>query len=96
MAIPHPEPQRQPAIATHAQTEEHLFEIATSIFTMPIGRPGGSRERRFVLIRPIERNGRGVLMEPGRRNRIDLQGFEGNGAKHPVEIGGKQRVQDVP
>ena len=63
---------------------------------MPLGRPGGSRERRFVLIRPIERNGRGVWMEPGRRNRLDLQGLEGNGAQHPVEIGGTQRVQEVP
>ena len=96
LALPHPSPQRQPAIATHAQTAEHLCEIAPSIFPMPLGRPGGSRERRFVLIRPIERNGRGVWMEPGRRNRIALQGLEGNGAQHPVEIGGTQRVQEVP
>src|SRR5262245_2272786 len=94
--IPQPEPQWQPAIATHAQAQEHLFQIATPIFTMPIGRPGRSRGLRFVLIRPIEHNGGGVLMQPGRWDRIDLQGFEGDRAKHPVEIGGKQRIEDVP
>jgi hypothetical protein len=93
--IPHPKSQRQPAIATHAETQEHLFEIATPIFTMSISRPGRSRSLRFVLIRPIERNRRGVLMEPRRGNGIDLQRLEGNGAKHLVEIGGKQRIQDV-
>jgi len=35
-------------------------------------------------------------MEPRRRKRRDLQGFEGNGAQHPVEMGGPQRVQDGP
>ena len=82
VAIPQAEAQGQPAIPTHAETEEHLFEIVTPVFAMPIGRPGRLRGLRFVLIRPIERNGRGVLMQPGRRDGIDLQGFEGNGAKH--------------
>ena len=63
---------------------------------MPVGGAGCPRLLRFVLIRAIERDGRGILMQPGRRNRIDLQGFEGDGAKDTVEIGGKQRIEDVP
>ena len=34
-------------------------------------------------------------MEPGRRDGIDLQGFERNSPKHGVEIGGKERIEDL-
>jgi hypothetical protein len=34
-------------------------------------------------------------MEPGCRDRIDCQRFEGDHDKHLVEIGGKQRIEDV-
>src|SRR5262249_4067651 len=46
LPIPHPESQRHPAIATHTQTQEHLFEIVPPVFAMPIGRPGRSRRLR--------------------------------------------------
>ena len=95
LPIPPPESQRPPAIATHAETQEHLFAIATPIFTLSIGRPGRSRSLWLVLIRPLERNRRGGLMEPRRGQGIDRQSFEGNSAQHLVEIGGKQRIQDV-
>src|SRR5262245_38598988 len=68
----------------------------TPLVTMPIGRTGRTRGLRFVRIRPIEHNGGGGLMQPGRWNRISLQGFEGDRAKHPVEVGGKQGIEDVP
>jgi len=35
-------------------------------------------------------------MQPGRQDCIDLQSFEGDRAKHSVEISGKQRIEDVP
>ena len=35
-------------------------------------------------------------MEPGGRNGIDLQGVECDRPKHAVEIGRKQRVEDLP
>jgi len=35
-------------------------------------------------------------MQPGRRDGIDLQRFERDGAKDTVEIRGKQRIKDVP
>jgi hypothetical protein len=63
---------------------------------MPVGWPGGSGCLRFIRIRPIERHGCGVLMEPGRRNGIDLERFEGDGTKHSIEVGRKQRIQDMP
>jgi len=63
---------------------------------MPIGWSGCPLRLRFVLIDAIEGNGRCVLMQPGRRERIDLQGFESDGAKHGVEVGCKRRIEDVP
>jgi hypothetical protein len=63
---------------------------------MPIGRPRCPWGRGFVCIRPIERDRRGVLRQPGRRDGVDLQCFEGNGAKDLGEIGGKERIADVP
>ncbi len=63
---------------------------------MPVGRPGRPGGRRFILIRAIERNGRGVLMQPGRGDDIDLERFESDGTKDTVEIRGKQRIEDVP
>jgi len=63
---------------------------------MPMGRVGCLRALRRVLIRAIQGNGRGILMQPGRRDGIDLQRFERDGAKDTVEIRGTQRIKDVP
>ena len=40
VAVPHPEAHRDTAIAADPETEEHLFEIITTVFAMAIGRPG--------------------------------------------------------
>jgi hypothetical protein len=96
VAITHANPQRYAAIPTHPETEEHLLEIVPPVFAVPVGRPGSPWCLRCVLIGPIERNRRGVLMEPGRRNGIDFQRFKGEGAKHLVQIGGKQGIEDMP
>ena len=93
--IPDPYPQRQSAVTTHPQTQEYLLEISAAIFTVSVGWTRGSWCLRFVRIRPIERNSRGVLMQPGCRDGIDLQRFEGDSPKDPIEIGGKQRIEDV-
>ena len=42
VAIPYAHTQRQPAIATHPETEEHLFEIVAPVFAMPVGWSGAS------------------------------------------------------
>src|SRR5215467_11457888 len=44
----------------------------------------------------IERLGGGILLQPWRRDGGDLQRFEGQGAKDLVEIGGKERIKDMP
>jgi hypothetical protein len=62
---------------------------------MPIGRARGSGGLRFVCIRPIERHGRRILMEPRGRDRIDLQRFEGDHAKDRVEMRSKQGIEDM-
>jgi hypothetical protein len=89
-------PQGQPPIPTDPETEEHLFEVVATIFAMPIRRVGGLSTLRLVRIRPVEQHGRGVLMQPGRRDGIDFQGFQGDRTKHLVEIGRTQRIKDMP
>jgi hypothetical protein len=84
-----------PPIPTHTETQQDLLEIVSTVFAMPIGRARGSGGLRFVYIRPIERNGRRILMEPRGRDRIDLQRFEGDHAKNLVEIRGKQGIEDM-
>src|SRR5215211_5686593 len=96
VAIPQADTEGQTTIPAHAQTQEYLFEIIPTVFAMTVSRPGGSYRFWFVLIHPIERNRRGVLMEPWRGDGIELQGFECNGAKDLVEIGGEQRIENVP
>jgi hypothetical protein len=68
------------------------------IFAVPIGRPrwdrAFARPDRLVL-GPIEGDRRRILMEPGGREGIDLQGIEGDGTKHPVERRGKQRLEHL-
>jgi hypothetical protein len=95
VTVPHPEAHRDPAIAAYPETEEHLFEIITTVFAMSIGRPGGSWSLRFVGICSIQGNGRRVLMQPWGGNGLDLQCLESNGAIHLVEIGRKQRLEDA-
>ena len=75
---------------------EHLFEIVPPVFAVPVGWPWCSGRLRLVLIGAIERNGGGILMESGRRQGIDLQRFEGHRTKHLIEVGRKQRIEDVP
>jgi len=96
VAITHTKAQGDSAIPTHAKTEKHLFEVGTPVFAMPVGRSRRPQRLRFVLIGPIEGNRGGVLMQPRCWDGIDLQGFEGHCPKHGVEIGRKQRIEDVP
>jgi hypothetical protein len=96
MAIPDAQAQRDASIAAHPKTAQHLLAIVTAILAMARGRAGCLWSLRFGLIGPIEDNGRGVLMEPGGGEALDLQGFEGNGTKDLVEMGRKQGIQHVP
>ena len=74
------------------------------IFAMPIGRPWGDRalwtcERGCgllsFLIGPIQRDRGRILMEPGGRDGIDLQGVQCDRPKHAIEIRGKQGIEDL-
>jgi hypothetical protein len=62
-------------LTAHAKTQEHLLELIMPIFAVPIGRP--RRDQPFdraglLLIGPIERERRRILMEPWSRDGIDL------------------------
>ena len=65
IAIPQTEAQRYASIPTHPETQQHLFEIVTPVFTMPVGWPQCPWGLWFIFIRSIERNRRGVLVQPG-------------------------------
>ena len=108
IAIPNPHPEREAAIATHPQTEEHLLELIAPIFTMSIGwtrghrvvfllrlLPIGRHLSLISLISAIEGNGCRILMEPRRGDGIDLQCLQGHSTKYLVEIGSKQGIQDL-
>src|SRR5499425_1242654 len=75
------------AITADAETQEDLLEIIPPIFAVPIGRPGRDQPCDWagrLLIGPIEGDGRCILMEPGCREGIHLQGVEGDGTKDAV------------
>jgi hypothetical protein len=70
-----------------------------SICAVPIGRPRWDRpcdRAGFLLIGSVQGDRRRILMEPGSREGRDLQSVEGDRPKHAVEIGGKQRLEDLP
>ena len=95
MAIAHAQTQRE-ALTAPPETQEHLLESIMAILAMPVRRPGGSRGLRLVFIRAIEGERRRILMEPGGREGLDLQGVEGDSTKHAVELGGTQRLEELP
>ena len=94
--IPPPQSQRQPAIATHAETQEPLVAVVPSGFALPVGGPqrpwclgGGWRG-------PRECQRGGVLREPRGRDGIDLQRLARDGALHRGKMGGTQGLEEVP
>lgn len=44
---------------------------------------------------PIQGKRRGILMEPQRWDRRDLERSQGYGAKHPIEVCGKEGIEDL-
>ena len=69
-----------------------------SILAVPIGRPRWDKpfdRAGFLLISPIQGDRCRILVQPGSRDGIDPQGIKCDRTKHPVEIGGKQRVEDL-
>src|SRR4029450_4016541 len=97
IAITHPEAEREASTA-HAETQEDLLEVIPPIFAVPISRPGGDKPRNRadrLLIGPIQADRRRILMEPGGREGIDLQGVECDSPKDAVELRGKQRLENL-
>jgi hypothetical protein len=97
IAITNAQAEWEPVTA-HAETQKHLFEIITPIFAVPIGRP--RRDRLYapvglLLLLSIEGDRRRILVQPGSRDSIDLQGMKCDRTKHPVEMHCKQRVEDL-
>jgi len=95
VAIPHAHAQGEAPITAYPAAEEPLFAIITTVLTLPVGRSGGPRCCGGIFLRPIERNRRGVLGQPGCREGIDRQRFERDSITDSVEIGRKERIEDV-
>ena len=89
------ETERQPTIPADAKAEEHLFEVVTAVFVMAIGRAGGPRHPRGILIGALERHGWGVLRQPRCQEGVPLQRRARDSSKHTLEMRHKQRIKDV-
>jgi hypothetical protein len=97
MPIAQAHAERQ-ASAAYTETQEDLLEIITPSFAVPIGRAG--RDQPFdraglLLLGPRQGERCRILMEPGGRDGIDVQGVEGDGPKHAVEMCAKQRLENL-
>jgi hypothetical protein len=80
--------------ATRTADAEPALPLCASIVAVlarPRGRPGCPGRRRFVLLRPRERQGRGVLRPPGRGPGIARLGGEHDRVEATMELGGTQR-----
>ena len=80
------------ALTAHTETQEDLLAIITPLFALPLGRPGWDkpRHRADLLLRgAIQADRCGILLAPGCREGIDLQGVEGDRTKHAGELRGK-------
>jgi len=65
------------------------------VFALPVGWPRCPQGLQSIRIRPLERNGRGVVMHPGGQDGRHRQRCEGDGALPLVKIGRQQRLADV-
>ena len=64
IAIAQPHAQGQAAIATDAQTQQHLLEITPVVFAMAIGGARSPRIRSPLVIRAVEGDRRRIVMNP--------------------------------
>ena len=97
-AITHAPTERE-ALTAHPETQKDLLELLTPLFAMPIGRPGWEQpcDRTGLLrIGPLQGERCRILLEPGGRDSLDVQGRECDGAQDALERCGTQRLQDLP
>jgi len=70
-----------------------------AILAVPISRPRRDKSfdgAGFLIISPIQGDRCRILMEPGCREGIPLQGVARDRPKHAVELRGKQGIEDLP
>jgi hypothetical protein len=96
VAIPPADAEGQTTIPAHPHTQESRFEVVATSCARPIRRVGGLWTRRLVRLRAIPGSRRGLLREPGGRDRLDRQRLEGESATHAVKMCRKPRLTDVP
>jgi hypothetical protein len=105
LALAHAQAEREP-LTTHAETQPPLRESLTPILAVPIRRTRRYERRgrllalgpwaRLCLISPLPGERGRLLMEPGGRNGLPLQGLEREHTKPAVEMGGTQGLEELP
>jgi hypothetical protein len=97
-ALTHAQTEWEPLTA-HAEAQEHVLESIAPIFPGPLGRPRRARScvrASLGLIGPLQGQRRGSLMQPRRREGLDLPGVQRDRTAHAVEMRGTQRLQALP
>jgi hypothetical protein len=86
-------------ITPHTEAQKPLLEIIMAIRAVPIGRPRRDKpfdRADFLLISPIQGERCRIVMAPGCREGIHLQGVERDRPKHAVELRGTQGIEALP
>jgi len=95
LAIAHADASGEAPSPPHAEPAEHLCEIVPTVCALPVGWPRCPQGLRVLRRRPRARKGRGVRMHPGCQDGLPLQRSEGDGTIPPVQMGRKQRLEEV-
>src|SRR4029450_10480515 len=84
-------------ITPHTEAQKPLLEIIMAIRAVPIGRPRRDKpfdRADFLLISPIQGERCRIVMAPGCREGIHLQGVERDRPKHAVELRGTHGIEE--
>jgi hypothetical protein len=105
MPIAEPEAPGESTGPTDAETQHHLLALRVTIVGGAMDGAWGHRGGLLVgLLRlglwvpflgPIARHRRRILLDPRRREGRESEGFARHSTKHPVQVGGTQRLQDL-
>src|SRR5262252_3851545 len=82
--------------ATHSAMAMGVSVLSRVWPSRPPRRDRSFAQAGFLLVGPLQAERRRILLEPGGREGLDLQGVEGESPKHAVELGGTQRLEDLP
>jgi hypothetical protein len=98
MAIAHPHTEWEPS-TPHPAAQKPLLELIMAILAGPIRRPRRDQScdgAGCLLISPLQGDRCRILMEPGCRAGLHLQGVERDRPKHAIALRGNQGIEALP